>query len=136
MDTEEEMENYKNQIENLIQERANLLEQLEKKTLPLIETADDESQTENRDHDKLVQLNNKLKRTLQTVKEKIQRAVSERPALFDGIGEETSERLDHLVSTIDNQAAQIVVLHADREQVKEQLSNEMKELQRSVGGIG
>lgn len=107
-----------------------MLEELQKKTLPTVQTTDNESQTDDRQHDKLLQVNNKLKRALQTVKEKIQRVVSERPDLFDGVNEDTSERLDHLISTVDNQAAQIDALQADREQIEVQLSNEIKELQR------
>ena len=100
------------------------------KTLPNVQTTDNESQTDDRQHDKLLQVNNKLKRALQTVKEKIQRVVSERPDLFDGVNEDTSERLDHLISTVDNQTAQIDVLQADRERIEAQLSNEIKGLQR------
>jgi hypothetical protein len=67
---------------------------------------------------------------LQTFTDKIHRAVTEKPALFDGIGEETNERLEHMISTIENQASQIDVLHANRDQVEEQLRNENKELQK------
>jgi hypothetical protein len=129
---EEQLENYRNQIENLINERANLLEEMEKKTIPSIQTVDHESQTDDHQHEKIVQMNNKLKRVLQLFKEKIQRAVAERPDLFDGVGEETSERLEHLISTVANQATQIDVLHAERNQVEEQLQNEIKRLQRFV----
>jgi hypothetical protein len=108
------------------------MEELQKKTLPSIQTIDHESQTDDHQHDKLVQMNNKLKRILQLFKEKIQRAVAERPDIFDGVGEETSERLDHLISTVENQAAQIDLLHVERNQVEEQLRNEIKQLQRLV----
>ena len=131
-ETEEQLENYRNQIKNLINERANLEEEIEKKTIPSIQTVDHESQTDDHQHEKIVQMNNKLKRVLQLFKEKIQRAVAERPDLFDGVGEETSERLEHLISTVANQATQIDVLHAERNQVEEQLQNEIKRLQRFV----
>jgi DNA-binding transcriptional regulator GbsR (MarR family) len=108
------------------------MEELQKKTLPSIQTIDHESQTDDHQHDKLVQMNNKLKRILQLFKEKIQRAVAERPDIFDGVGEETSERLDHLISTVENQATRIDLLHAERNQVEEQLRNEIKQLQRLV----
>lgn len=53
------------------------------------------------------QSNTKLKRALQSVKEKIQRAVSDRPELFEGVGDDTNDRLDHLIATVDRQAAQL-----------------------------
>jgi chromosome segregation ATPase len=115
-----------------MQEPANLLEEIKEKTLPPKQTTDNESQTDDRQHEKLVQVNNELKNELQTFKEKVERVVTEKPDLFDGISEETSERLDHLISKIENQATQINVLHTERNQVEEQLQNEIKQLQRSV----
>lgn len=100
-----------------------MFEELQKKTLPIVQTIDNESQTDDRQHEKLLQINNKLKRALQTMKEKIQRVVNERSDLFDGVGEDTSERLDHLISTVDNQAAQIDALRTDS-------NDEIKELQK------
>jgi hypothetical protein len=123
------LKDYENQIKTLTQQRTNLSEDFEKKTLPTIETTDNESQTDDRQHEKLVQMNNKLKRALQTFKDKIQRVVTERPDLFEGIGEETGERLDHLISTVENKTTQIDVLQAERDQIEEQLRNEIKELQ-------
>ena len=67
---------------------------------------------------------------MQSLKDKIQRAATERPDLFDGVSEETSERLDHLISTLQNQATQLDVLQAERDQVEKQLQNEMKQFQR------
>jgi Mg2+ and Co2+ transporter CorA len=78
----------------------------------------------------MVQVNNKLKRVLQGFKDKIHRVVTERPDLFDGIGEETGERLDHLISTVENQATQIDELQTQHDQTEKQLQNEIKELQR------
>jgi hypothetical protein len=95
-----------------------------------MQTTDHESQTDDHQHEKLVQMNNKLKRALQTFKEKIHRVVTERPDLFEGIGEETNERLDHLISTAENQATQVSVLQAERDQIEQQLQSEIKELQR------
>jgi chromosome segregation ATPase len=115
-----------------MQEPANLLEEIKEKTLPPKQTTDNESQTDDRQHEKLVQVNNELKNELQTFKEKVERVVTEKPDLFDGISEETSERLDHLISKIENQATQINVLHTERDQVEEQLRNEIKQLQRYV----
>ncbi len=75
-------------------------------------------------------MNNQLKDVLQTFQDKIQQIVTKRPNLFGDVGEETSERFDHLISTIENQATQIDVLHAERDQIEEQLQNEIKQLQR------
>ncbi len=129
-EAEAQITDYKNHIENLVQERAKLLQEIEKNTSTPLQTKDNESQTDDREHEKLVEANNKLKRVLQTFTDKIHRAVTEKPALFDGIGEETNERLEHMISTIENQASQIDVLHANRDQVEEQLRNENKELQK------
>jgi dsDNA-specific endonuclease/ATPase MutS2 len=129
---EERLQEYENQIENLMQERAQLLKEAEENTPSPIQTTDNESQTDDRQHEKTVQVNNKLKRVLQGFKDKIHHIVSEKPDLFDGIGEETSERLDHLISTLENQATQIDVLQTQRDQVEEQLQNEMRQLQRCV----
>jgi hypothetical protein len=113
-----------------MEERAELLKVAEENTSSPIQTADNESQTDDRQHEKMVQVNNKLKRVLQSFKDKIHRIVTERPDLFDGIGEETSERLDHLILTVENQTTQISELHAQRDQVDQQLQSEIKELQR------
>jgi len=75
-------------------------------------------------------VNNYLKHVVQIFKDKIQRVVTERPDLFKGIGEEISQRLDHLISTVENQATKINVLEAERDQVEQQLQSEIKELQR------
>ena len=96
------------------------MEELEKKALPSVQTIDHESQTDDQQHEKIVQMNNKLKRVLQLFKEKIQRVVAERPDLFDGVGEETSERLEHLISTVENQAAQIGELQSSLSEKDEQ----------------
>ncbi len=72
-----------------------------------------------------------MKDVVQTFEQKINRIVAERPNLFHNIGEETSEQLEHLISTIKNQATQIDALHAERDQIEEQLQNEIKHLQRS-----
>ncbi len=117
--------NRQNQIDNLMQERARLLEEIEKNVLPVIHTTDSDTQTDDHQHEKLVQLNNKLKRVLQGFKDKIHRVVEERPDLFDGVSNETSERLDHLISTVENQTTQIHVLDAERDQLR----NEMKQIQ-------
>jgi DNA-binding transcriptional regulator GbsR (MarR family) len=75
-------------------------------------------------------VNNYLKHVVQIFKDKIHRVVTERPDLFEGIGEEISQRLDHLISTVENQATKINVLEAERDQVEQQLQSEVKDLQR------
>ncbi len=75
-------------------------------------------------------MNTKLKRFLQTFKEKIHRLVTERPDLFANIGEETSERLDHLISTVERQAAQMDSLQTERNEIEQQLRSEINELQK------
>jgi hypothetical protein len=117
---------YENQIENLTRERTNLLEELQKNASSSIQTTDNDKQPD----DKLVKINNKLKRALQSLKDKIHRVVTERPELFVNIGEETSERLDHLISTVEHQATQMDILQAERNEAEEQLRNEINELQK------
>jgi len=113
-----------------MQERANLLEEIENKTSIPIQTIGNQAQTDDREHEKLIQANNELNCALQTFKDKIDRVATERPELFEGIGEEPSKRLDHLISTVENQAAQNNVLQAERDQVEEQLRNGIKALER------
>ncbi len=47
---------------------------------------------------------------LQTIKNKIDQVVDERPELFPDSNDDTIERLDHLISAIEHQAAQIDLL--------------------------
>ena len=82
------------------------------------------------DIDKQAKVAMKLKRVLQVFKEKINRLVTDRPDLFRNIGEETSERLDHLISTVEHQATQIELLQTERNEIEAQFQNEIKELQK------
>ncbi|CAF3326714.1 unnamed protein product, partial [Rotaria socialis] len=103
--TEEQLKICENQIQHLINEHAALSEELQNKTSTSVSNIDNESQTdEQQQQDKLVQLNHKLKRALQTFKDKIHRLVTERPELFTDVGEETTERFDHLITTVEHQA--------------------------------
>ncbi|CAF1516859.1 unnamed protein product, partial [Rotaria sordida] len=111
------------------------IEQLKKELLELKQSPDYqhiETQTDDRQHEKLLQINNKLKRIIQTFKEKIHRLVIEKPNLFDGISEETNERLDHLISIVENQTIQIDLIQNERDELEKQLRNEIKELERSL----
>jgi len=74
------------------------------------QTIDNETQTDDQQHDKLVQNNNKLKRALQTIKDKIHRIAGERPELFPQTSDDTIERLDQLISAVENQTKQIEIL--------------------------
>ena len=71
------------------------------------ELTDCETQTDDQQQEKTVQVNNKLKRALQTIKEKVHRIVTEKPELFPEIADDTIERIDQLVSTVEKQAEQI-----------------------------
>ena len=120
------------QLDDLRQERDQVLEELEKKVVPSIETIDNESQTDDRQHKRLVQSNNKLKGTLKVYKDKIDRVATELSDLFANVDEDADERLDHLISTVESQAAQINVLQTDRNQLEEELQNEIKQLQQNI----
>lgn len=122
-EVETRLQEQQNQIENL-------LEELQRKTLPIVSTTDNESQTDDRQHEKILQMNNKLKRALQSFKEKIQRVVTERRDLFEDVSDDTSDRLDHLITTVCNQAEQMDVLRAERDRIEIRLSKEIKGLQK------
>ncbi|CAF4368758.1 unnamed protein product, partial [Rotaria sp. Silwood2] len=127
LDTQKkEIEQQTSELDNITKEYTKLLE------LISIEKIDNETQTDDRQHEKLIQINNKLKRILQTFKEKIHRIVIEKPNLFDGISEETSERLDHLISIVENQTTQIDLIQTERDQLEKQLRNEIKQLEKSL----
>jgi uncharacterized protein YdcH (DUF465 family) len=109
---------FSSQIENLNQDRARLLEEIETyKSSPVVKT-DNDTQTDDPQYEKLVDSNNELKHTLQVFKDKVHRIVAERPDLFDDIGEETSERLDHLISTVENQTTKIDVLQTEMKELR------------------
>jgi hypothetical protein len=129
-DLNEKNTTFSSQFDNLMQERARLLEEIETNTPSPVVKTDSDTQTDDPQYEKLVQLNNKLKRLLQVFKDKVHRIVVERPDLFNNIGEETSERLDHLISTVENQATQIDSLQSERDQTNEKYQHQIKELQR------
>ncbi|CAF4043397.1 unnamed protein product, partial [Rotaria sordida] len=120
------IEQQTNELENLRQEHTKLLE------LISIEKINNQTQTDDRQHEKLLQINNKLKRIIQIFKEKIHRLVIEKPNLFDGISEETNERLNHLISIVENQTIQLDLIQNERDALEKQLRNEIKELERSL----
>lgn len=122
------MRNYENQIEHLLREHANLSDELQKKASSSIETIDVECQTDDHQHDKLLQVNNKLKRALQTFKDKIQRLVVAQPDIFTNVGDETSERLDHLISTVEHQRTQMNILQDEHASVLAMYEQQLQSL--------
>ncbi|CAF1461374.1 unnamed protein product [Adineta steineri] len=131
--TEKQLAHYQKQLKDLLKQNTNLTEELKKSTISSpVETTDNESQTDERQQEKLAQVNNKLKRALQGIKDKIHRVVNEKPDLFDGVSEDTSERLEHLISTVENQAAYINILQSERDQVQEQLTSPSAENSSSI----
>ena len=119
-ENETRLADYQNQIEHLNRERASLLDEMQKSSASPLPSADTDKQTK---------VAMKLKRALQTFREKINRLVTDRPDLFTNIGEETSERLDHLISTVEHQATQMELLQTERNEMEAQLQNEIQELQ-------
>jgi hypothetical protein len=131
-ESEQQISYYRNQIEDLMRERTKILEEMENQRAISVQTTDGENQTDDDDHEKIIQANNQLKDVLQTFHDKIHQVVMGRPNLFDGIGEEIDERFDHLLSTVETQATQIDTLQVDRNQIEEELQNKIKELQTYV----
>jgi hypothetical protein len=115
-----------------MRERTKILEEIENQRAISVQTTDGENQTDDDEHEKIIQANNQLKDVLQTFHNKIHQVVTDRPNLFDGIGEEIDERFDHLLSTVETQATQIDTLQVDRNQIEEELQNKIKELQTYV----
>ncbi|CAF4111061.1 unnamed protein product, partial [Rotaria sordida] len=85
------------------------------------ETIDNETQTDEQLQDKTIQINNKLKRALQIIKDRIHQIVIEQPELFSHINDDTIERLDHLISIIKNQPIQIHLLQNEHENILNKL---------------
>lgn len=71
-----------------------------------------------------------MKAALAKFEEKMHSVVEERRDLFDGISEETDDRLDHLISILENQTTQISTAELERNKTEEQLRNEIKQLEK------
>lgn len=84
------------------------------------------------DTDKLMKINGKLKRALQTIKEKIQYAVTQNPDLFINVGEETVERLEHIISIVRDQKGFIDQLERERNNFEQQLADELEKSNKYV----
>ena len=94
------------------------------------------TQTDEQNQDKSSSINAKFKRALQTIKEKVQRLVLERPELFDNIHDDTIDRLDHMIVLIEQQSDRIkhlqnqldksisdARLESEKNQVREELES-------------
>jgi hypothetical protein len=127
---EKRLNEHKNQIKNLMEERGKLLEEIEKSTPLPIQTTANEVQTDDDEHEKLLEMNNTLKHTVETIGDKIHQFISAISNLSGDIGEDTIERVDNLISAIDNQATQINVLQTERDQAEEKYRHEINDLQK------
>ena len=85
------------------------------------EIIDGESQTDNHQYEETIQMNNKMK-------DKMEQIVTERSELFEGVGEETNDRVDHLISLVENQR--------EYEKIESQLRREIDELKRYLLFLG
>ena len=117
-------------MEMLTRERSELREEIQKNAATIAQLTEYEKQTGDLPQEKLAKLNSKLKRALQTFKDKICRLVIARPDLFVNIGEETSERFDHVLYTVEHQAARIDLLQAELTECEEHFRGQIRELQR------
>ena len=113
-----------------MEERGKLLEEIEKNTPLPIQKTDNEVQTDDDEHEKLLEMNNTLKHTVETIEDKIHQFLSASPNLSGDIGEDIIERVDNLISAIDNQATRINVLQTERVQAEEKYRHEINDLQK------
>jgi len=79
---------------------------------------------------KLLEDNKSLKSAVETIEDKLHHVIIARPDLFENIGEKTSEQLDHLISSIENQATQIIQLQTEHDQSTEKYQHEINDLQK------
>ncbi|CAF3692850.1 unnamed protein product [Rotaria sp. Silwood1] len=91
----------------------------------LLEEIDDDDE-----HKKLIETNNTLKCTIETINNKINDIITTRPDLFKDISEETNVRLDSLISIIENQTKQIIKLQSEYDQATEKYQSEINDLQK------
>ncbi len=100
-----------------------LIKDLNKK---LIDKQNSSSKTEPIQINEQQQVNNNA---LQTIKNKIDQIVGERPELFPDSNDDTIERLDHLISAIEHQAAQIDLLKNELTISVSKLTEERNQIQ-------
>ena len=97
-----------------MQERTKLMEELENRIQPTTSTLNTDCQTDDDQHEE-------LSRLLQVLQEKIDQFATKRPDFFNETNTEINERLNHLISTIENQAAQIDTFQTQRSRIEEEL---------------
>jgi small-conductance mechanosensitive channel len=83
-----------------LNEHENLLKESEKKT-----SLSNQTTNTNDEHEELLAINNKLKCAIETIENKIDQIFTTRADLFGDIGKETNERLDSLISAVENKIA-------------------------------
>ena len=91
-----------------------------------------ETQTDDQQEKKSAQINEKLKRALQTIKEKVNRVVQERPDWFCRSNTDTIERIDQIITAMENQAKQIEELQGnlrEKEQERNLLQQRLDEME-------
>lgn len=66
-----------------------------------------ETQTDEGKKDKLIEVNHKLKRALQIIKEKLNEISNERPDLFSDSPDDIIQKFNHFVHVFQNQSKQI-----------------------------
>jgi len=79
---------------------------------------------------KLLEDTKSLKSAVEIIEDKLHQVITTRPDLFENIGEKTSEQLDHLISSMENQATQIVELQTEHDQSREKYQHEINDLQK------
>ncbi|CAF2157914.1 unnamed protein product, partial [Rotaria magnacalcarata] len=84
-------------------------------------------------HEELIQINSELKHTIEQINDKFQNIVATRPDLFKDISEETNERIDSFISTIEDQARLLVKLQTECDENAENYQSLMNDLKNSFG---
>jgi len=99
------------------------------------QTIDNETQTDDQQKDKFVQINNKLKRALQTIKEKINRIVTEKPELFPQSTDDTIERLDQLISAVENQTKHIEISQNGHDYAEQEIDEHQAKIEQVISQV-
>lgn len=106
-DSLEQLDRFSTVLEQLNSELNQRDQQIATLNVVLAERTDGQTQTDDQQEKKSAQINEKLKRALQTIKEKVHRIVQERPECFPRQSADTIERIDQLITAVENQAKQI-----------------------------
>jgi len=85
------------------------------------QTVDNETQTDEQSQEKLTQVNQKLKRALQNMKERIHQAIVDKPDLYPDVSDDTMERLDRIILTVEDQAYRINLLQNEFDQSQDEI---------------